>query len=144
MTDVPHDPITGEVLTDDAPRERAADGRPMHPIASKISQFIAFLGDGRFDQASAGELTRMIEGLRAHATSAGGKAKGAITVKIEVTLEDDMFMLTPSLTTKLPPVKHARGVMFATDDGRFTPNKPNQHALFGVRSIDGPKLRNQG
>lgn len=133
-----HDPVTGELM----PPERAADGRPLAPTASLLSQLIAVMGNGEFDQSMAEVLTDLIADLRDHATAGDGTAKGKLAVTISVKLEGGAFFLEPGFKVTLPTGKFGRALMFATEDNRFTPNAPLQGQLFGVRdATPGARFR---
>ena len=74
-----HDPETGEVF-----EERAADGTRRHPAASVLSDLIKMLKDGQFDADSAEPLREFASKLEAVGMDTDRKAKGTITLKIEV------------------------------------------------------------
>jgi hypothetical protein len=123
------DPVTGEVLP------RAADGKMLLPPASTLSQFIAALSEGEFDRGMANVLIEMVRDLRDHATAGDGTAKGKLALNFEIKLEGGAFFISPNYKVTIPAEKHPRALMFATEDGRFTPNAPLQGALFGVRDV---------
>lgn len=128
-----HDPTTGEVY-----EERAADGTRRHPAASVLSDLIKMLKDGQFDADSAEPLREFASKLEAVGMDTDRKAKGTITLKIEVDFDPDreFSILTPSLSFKLPVEKHGSTVAWFTSDGRLTPNQPRQGHLFGtIREI---------
>ena len=51
-------------------------------------------------------------------------------------VDREFTVITPSLSFKLPNMKHGGTVAWFTSDGRLTPNKPNQGNLFGtIREI---------
>ena len=123
------DAVTGEVLP------RAADGKVLLPPASTLSQFISALSEGEFDRGMANILIQMVSDLRDHATASDGMAKGKLSLAFEIKLEGSAFFISPSYKVTIPAEKHPRALMFATEDGRFTPNAPMQGALFGVRDV---------
>lgn len=124
-----YDPETGEALP------YIADGSRPTPAASNIGQLLALCEDGKLDEDISNDTRKLVHALRAVAYTNGGKAKGRLNIVVDVSIEGDMIMLQGDYTVKLPKEKRKRTVAFATEDGRITPNKPNQHAFFGVRSV---------
>lgn len=122
------DHSTGEVLP------TAADGRPLRHAASTFGQFIAMLEDGQFDADVAMDLKNMAAGLQDIA-AAQGAAKGKLTVEIDFKVENGMFIIAGKHKIKMPEHVRAKSVAWTTDDNRFTPHKPNQGQLFGVRDV---------
>lgn len=134
MEDV--DDTTGEILPP------AADGRPLRPAASTFGQFIGFLEDGQFDADVAQDLKAMAADLQ-DISASQGSAKGKLTVEIDFKVENGMFIIAAKHKVKLPDPARARSVAWTTEDNRFTPHKPNQGQLFGVRDVSsGSSLRN--
>jgi hypothetical protein len=119
----------------------AADGRTLRPAASTFGQFIGFLEDGQFDTDVALDLKNMAAELQDIAASQGA-AKGKLTVEIDFKVENGMFIIAAKHKIKLPDATRPRSVAWTTDDNRFTPHKPNQGQLFGVRDVSsGSGLR---
>lgn len=128
-----HDPGTGEVY-----EERAADGGRRLPAASTLTDLIKILKDGQFDADSSEPLRDFAAKIEAIGHDTDRRAKGKITLTIEVDFDPDrdFSVLTPTLSFKLPVEKHGSSVAWLTTDGRFTPNKPNQGNLFGqIRDV---------
>lgn len=125
-------------MTDETFETRAADGSRRTPAATTLSDLIKMLKDGQFDADSTGPLQEFATKLEAVGMDTDRRAKGTITLKIEVDFDPDreFSVLTPSLAFKLPVEKHGSTVAWFTTDGRLTPNKPNQGNLFGsIREI---------
>lgn len=130
------DEETGEVLP------RAADGRSLRPAASTFGQFIGLLEDGQFDADVATDLKDMAAELQDHAATQGS-AKGKLTVEIDFKVEKGMFTIAAKYKVKMPEQSRGKSVAWTTEDNRFTPHKPNQGQLFGVRDVSsGAGLRN--
>lgn len=128
-----HNPETGEII-----EEHAADGGRRYPAASTLSDLILMLKDGQFNADSCEPLKEFAQKLEAVGIDTGKKAKGKITLTIDVEFDHDreFSVLTPSLAFKLPVEKHGATVAWFTSDGRLSPNKPNQGNLFGtIREI---------
>ncbi|WP_422057729.1 hypothetical protein [Sphingomonas sp.] len=118
--------------------ERAADGGRRYPAASTLSDLLLMLKDGQFNADSSEPLREFATKLEAVGIDTGKKAKGKITLTIDVEFDADreFSVLTPSLAFKLPVEKHGATVAWFTSDGRLSPNKPNQGNLFGtIREI---------
>lgn len=122
------DTQTGEILPP------AADGRALRPAASTFGQFIALLEDGQFDADVAQDLKEMAAELQDIAGTQGS-AKGKLTVDIDFKVENGMFVIAAKHKIKLPDPTRPRSVAWTTEDNRFTPHKPNQGQLFGVRDV---------
>lgn len=123
----------GEII-----EERAADGGRRYPAASTLSDLLLMLKDGQFNADSSEPLREFATKLEAVGVDTGKKAKGRITLTIDVEFDADreFSVLTPSLAFKLPVEKHGATVAWFTSDGRLSPNKPNQGNLFGtIREI---------
>lgn len=120
---------TGEILP-----PPAADGRPLRPAASTFGQFIGFLEDGQFDADVASTMKDMAAELQDIA-AAQGAAKGKLTVEIDFKVENGMFLIAAKHKVKLPDPTRPKSVAWTTEDNRFTPHKPNQGQLFGVRDV---------
>lgn len=123
-----YDTQTGEILPP------AADGRPVRHAASTFGQFVAFLEDGQFDADVATDLKDMAATLQDLAGQQGS-AKGKLTVVFDFKVENGMFMIAAKHSVKLPDEVRPKSVAWTTEDNRFTPNKPNQGQLFGVRDV---------
>jgi hypothetical protein len=119
---------TGEILPP------AADGRALRPAASTFGQFIAFLEDGQFDADVALDLKNMAADLQDLAAQQGS-AKGKLTVEVDFKVENGMFIIAAKHKVKLPDPTRPKSVAWTTEDNRFTPHKPNQGQLFGVRDV---------
>lgn len=120
----------------------AADGRALRPAASTFGQLVAFLEDGQFDADVALDLKSMAANMTDIAATQG-RAKAKLTVEIDFTLENAMFVIAAKHKIKLPDEKRPRSVAWTTEDNRFTPHKPYQGQLFGVRDVSrNADLRN--
>lgn len=123
-----HNPETGEII-----EERAADGAPITPAASTITDLIMMLKDGKFNAESVETLKEFALKLEAAGIDGNKKVKGSIVLKLDVDFdpEREFSVITPTLTTKLPTPKHGQTAAWFTSDGRLSPNKPRQGILFG-------------
>ncbi|SKB32702.1 hypothetical protein [Sphingopyxis flava] len=131
-----HDPETGEIL-----ETRAADGGKRYPSVTTLTDLVHMLNDGQFNADCAHELQAMTEKMEQLGIDTGGKIKGKIVLTIDVERQHDgLYFFTPDLAIKLPKEKAPRTIGWATDDNRFTPNKPNQGNLFGtIRDVNSTR-----
>jgi len=116
---------------------RAADAARVAPAANTFADFVRMLSDGDLDRDLSHVLQQMNQDMCAAAIDAGGKAKGKLTVTFDFALEGRVFTIGSKHKVDVPEPKRAKGVMWATQDGRFTPSNPHQGNLFGVREIGG-------
>lgn len=122
----------------------------MPGAASTFGQFIALLEEGRLYIDLLSELRSVIVGLRDAAEASNGKVQATLNLKLDFVMESEVFLISAMSTTKFPDSKRARSRAWlrarshawATDDGRFSPNPPNQGALFGVRDVGARPYRN--
>jgi len=127
--------------------ENAADGGRRHPAASTLADLIIMMRDGQFNADSVVTLHEFTDKLQTIGIDTVRKAKGTITLKIEVEFDPDreFCVVTPSLTTKLPAEKHGATVAWFDEDAQLTPNKPNQGNLFGtIREVNLPAREVRG
>jgi len=124
-----HDPETGEFIPN------VADGSKPVPAATNFGQILAMCEEGRLDYQLSEDLRKLVHQLRAVAITNGGKARGKVTVTLDVAVEGDHAMVVGDYAVKLPKAKRPPSIAFMTDDGRLTPNRPNQHQFFGPRSV---------
>lgn len=122
---------------DDYAPQRAADGGVMPGACNTAGQFITSLEDGQFDADLFRELQRMAGDLSDHAMANSGKAKGKISITIDVVQEAQVVQLAAKFKITGPEEKRPRSVMWLTDDNRFTRSRPNQKELFGIRDVSG-------
>lgn len=123
-----HNPETGEII-----EERAADGGALIPAANTLTDLLMMLRDGAFNAETSEPMKEFALKLEAAGVDAGKKAKGKITISIDVEFDPDreFSVLTPSLAFKLPARKYGSTAAWFTSDGRLSPNKPRQGVLFG-------------
>lgn len=127
-------PIDGEVQQP----SRAADGQRLYGAAATFGQFFGFLESGQFDADAYMAFQDLGHGVKAAAIDNGGKAKGKMQISIELEVEGDAVFLRPSFKITLPDAgKRPRTISWQLPDGRFTPNKPYQEQLFGMRDVSG-------
>lgn len=92
-----------------------------------ISQHLAHLNKGLFDDEATEELAKLVKAVRET-----GK-KGELTIKLAVKMIDqsaeDTVLITPTVAAKLPSPEPRRNVFYSTHDGDLLRNDPNQGEL---------------
>ena len=114
----------------------AADGGRLHPTANSLADFMRMLEDGQFDADVTYDLRELSTDMEEMFRASGGKLKATLTIKVVMTREiDGFYMLASSYQIKRPNETRPRSVAWLTDDNLFSPNKPNQGQMFGVRDV---------
>jgi len=117
--------------------ERAIDGNPLPPAANNFSDFVRFQEDGQLNAELTEALRKMAHEMMANAIESGGKAKGKMSLTFDFSLDGKVFSIGSKFKVDLPDPKRPKSIMWATEDGRFTPSNPHQGNLFGVREVRG-------
>lgn len=138
MMDYPQ-PASEQVIDNDAKVESllAADGNRLHPTCNSLADFMRFLEDGQFDADVTHDMRVLAEDMEELFQAQGGKLKATLTIKVELTREvDGYYLIAASHAIKKPAENRKRSLAWLTENNLFTPNKPNQGALFGtVRDV---------
>lgn len=115
----------------------AADGRGIPPATRSAGSLIDLLEDGVLSV----ELYEAMKVLGARieevAEASGGKAKGSVSLKIELTKEDGVFKVATDFNTKEPKMPRPKSILWTTPSGDFTRFPPNQKQMFGITSLQG-------
>lgn len=102
--------------------------------------FGAFIGAVEYGKLH-GELTEALRTLNKtlcdHAAEFGGKAKGSLSLTIDLTLNGGLFEISADYKTKLPKAKRDRSVMWTTPNGDFAVSDPRQPRL-PLRDVTPP------
>lgn len=117
--------------------DRAADGAPLAPAANSLSDLIRFLEDGQLNADATVALKELNSDMCNAAIESGGKSKGKLVLTLDFSLEGNVFSIASKFKTDVPESKRPKSVMWATQDGRFTPHNPRQTELFGMREVRG-------
>jgi hypothetical protein len=135
-----HDPITGEIITDDRPINaqvvHAADGFPVPKTAQAASQMLRLLEEGQFDAEVSHDMRDLVCAMEAHAHNNKGIAKGKLLIEVDLTLANGVFVATGAHKVKKPVQKRMGTALFARDNGALGRNPPGQSVLFGSRDIE--------
>mgnify|MGYP001166292700 CR=1 FL=1 len=133
-------PSTGEIL--DADDERgvdarsvvAADNKPVAKRSGYVSDVLRMLEGGQFNADVSSEMRKLAEKMEAHAHNNKGSAKGKLTISLDLSLANGIFVLTPQYTVKAPVQKRDGTALFLGEDGSLGRNPAGQNALFGDRA----------
>lgn len=127
MTD--HDPTTGEII------DYAADGNRLVPAAGTLADFIRMLEDGQFDADVQFDLQELAGDMQNEQMAGNLKPKAKLTITVDIELEPTgngpVFYFRAAHKITQASLKRSRSIAWATEDNRFTPNKPHQGVLFG-------------
>lgn len=113
----------------------AADGQIIPAPARSAGNFIDLLEDGDFSADVHAQLQELAQQMRAVANSAGGKAKGGVTIKLELELEGDAFKIRGDVKVKAPDLPRRRSILWTDDQDNFCRFPPQQTQMFGARPI---------
>jgi len=123
--------------------ERAANGDVIPGATQSAGNVIDLLEDGSFSVELYEAMKALAQRIESAAEDNGGKAKGTLTLKIDLAKEDGMFKVSSDFTTKEPKMKRPRSILWTDRNGDFTRFPPNQRQMFGVNQIGGGgKVRN--
>lgn len=131
---------TAERVTEAPPREdsraigRAADGGLIPPPAASVGSLLDQLEDGQLSYELTQELQELASKIREVAQANGGKAKGELTLKLNLSLEGDAFHIGSSFKAKAPELPRRRSIMWQDESGNFSRFPPRQTQMFGVRA----------
>lgn len=149
MTDVPHDPKTGEILDDtDASGEDAraltardgyaADGLPVKKRSGHLADVLRMLEDGQFNADVSEEMRDLAQAIDAHAHNNKGVAKGSMTIQLDLSQANGVLVITGTSKIKKPVQKRGGTALFIGEDGSLGRNPPGQSPMFGERKPRDP------
>lgn len=134
------DQAAGEVLGEgeQVPVTKAADGNVMLPVSRSAGTFIDLLEDGDLSADAYGQLQDLAQQVRAVAEAQHGKAKGSLTLKIDLEYEGEAFKVRGEVKVKTPELPRRRSVLWLDNKNDFSRFPPNQFQMFGngkVRAV---------
>lgn len=133
MTD--HDPVTGEVLPAEAPvpgtlRRMTEDG-PAPKNGRDAAGIIAMLEGGDWNFEMGEDIRELVQAMEAYAHNNKGTAKGEVTIKLNLSLANGIFVLVGGHTVKKPVAKRLGTPLFAREDGALGVNPSGQYRSLG-------------
>lgn len=135
------DTETGEVLSEGdvggeyARSVTAADGNPQPKRSGYISDVIRMLDEGQFNVDASEDMRKLSAALHESAKRNKGRAKGAITLKLDFMIGNGVLVITPSHQTKFPVEKRSGTPLFMAENGSLGLNPVDQMAMFGSRPV---------
>lgn len=93
---------------------------------NRISELIAAIGDGDFDDKATKELNKLVEAVEA------GHGSGKVTITIGFKKENRMLVAKPTVKATIPVAAVDSSMFFVDDKGRLTDEDPKQLPLRGV------------
>lgn len=115
--------------------ERAADQQIIQTVAHTGGSFIDMLEDGRLSRDLHRELAKVQHALTIENDRTDKKAKGQITITIDLEKEGEMYGARAKKKVKLPEPPRPKSVMWGDGSGSFTRFPPNQTQIFGPRQV---------
>jgi hypothetical protein len=116
---------------------RAADGGHVPGACNTLAEFIRSLEDGQLDADCYQAIKDLSAELNEHAWTNGGKAKGKVTITLDIAQEGGITEIKSAFKVTKPEGRRPKSVMWTTEDHRFTRTRPGQQQLFGIRDVSG-------
>lgn len=99
-----------------------------------VPQLLALLQRGAFLPRLNDELATVLAKLKE--TAGEEEAKGSLTLKLNIKVEDGVATFIPEIATKLPKEIERQTVLWVADDGKLMAEHPEQQNLFaGPRGV---------
>lgn len=103
--------------------------------------YLQELADGELHHDLTEEMRKLVVAMRDSALANGGKASGALTLKIGVKIDRGAFITTPDVSVKHPKrPAYAMSVHWALPDGTLSRQDPRQQS-FALRDVNQPEVR---
>lgn len=115
----------------------AADGGRIPAKPNSAGSLIDLLEDGVLGVELYEAMKALGVQIETVAEANGGKAKGSMTLKIELVKEDGIFKVSTDFSTKEPKMPRPKSVLWTDRNGDFTRFPPNQQQMFGIRTLGG-------
>ena len=110
-------------------------------VEACVLRGLSALEDGQFAADCYHDLKDLNAELHEHARQNGGKAKGKLTITIDIVQDGGVTELKSTFKIARPEARRAKSVLWQTEDHRFTRTRPGQQQLFGIRDADAPAGR---
>lgn len=114
----------------------AADGRPVPGVCNTLGEWMRTIEEGAFDQDCYSAVRELSAKLDDHA-NVYGTAAGKLVISIDFSRDDSVTTLKADFKVTAPRAKRPRTILWTDEHNRFTPVRPNQHMLFGIRDAAG-------
>lgn len=118
-----------------------SDEKTLH----NFSQFIQKQSDGSLNNELTEGMREMIAQLNNTVMEHGGKAKGKITLTVDVLLDQGVLEILTSTKIAMPKRPAQKSVYWTTEDHKLTLSNPRQPDLpFRTAGLDKQEARNVG
>lgn len=130
------DAATGEIIDDSAHvpgtlRRVDQDTRAVPRQSRDIAGIIAMVEDGQFNLDVSEDCRDLVQTMEAHAHNNKGVAKGKITLTLDLSLANGIFVVVGGHTIKKPVAKRLGTPLFAREDGALGLNPAGQYRSLG-------------
>lgn len=134
MNDTSFNPETGEIV-EDTPRglQKVGDsnGQVVPRQGRDAASVIAMLEDGQFNADVAVDMRDLVSAMEVHAHNNKGVAKGKLTIELDLTLANGVFVLVGGHKVKKPVEKRLGTALFAREDGALGRSPAGQYQSLG-------------
>lgn len=127
---------TGEILENETAvpttlRRLENEGERIPRQSHNVAGIIAMLEDGEFNREAGEDMRDLVQAMESHAHNHKGVAKGKITVTLDVSLANGIFVIVGGHTVKKPVAKRLGTPLFAREDGALGLNPTGQYRSLG-------------
>ncbi len=121
------------------PRESAMSDAKGHPRSFNL--VLSQLQGGAFLDLLSESLRELVQELSDHELNTRKAAKGSLTVKLKVKLDDGIFEIVPEAKVEKPKPVMGRDIFWCDSEHNLTPENPRQGKLALRDVADGAHLR---
>ena len=108
-------------------------------LIREIPALLAWLEGGELSEKMREELRETVAALD-EAAGPKGKAKGSLSLKLNLTVTAGRVEITAELATKRPKEERGSTVLWVTESGELSTEHPRQHSMFdGPRAVAGER-----
>lgn len=117
--------------------DKTTDKKTAEPEGARgFAHLLYQLNEGAFHSEVSEVLQKLNSELLDQAVSAGGKAKGEITITLKLDVEDSgIVRVHPDVKVKSPKPKRRSQVMWLNKGNNLVPENPKQQSLPGLREV---------
>lgn len=113
----------------------AADGGRMPAAANNAGDWLNMIEDGQFSADLQAGLAELALTLGDQAVVTGKRAKGKVTITVDLTNENGYFNAVAKFAIKTPELPRKPTLLWTDEHNRFMRNQPRQGGFFGVREV---------